>query len=209
MPFSPVGHVYKRLSSCLHKRGCASFDARDLSLTSVAVTPPCSAENGIKTAFSGFFFFFLVPVFQPSKSSGHRLHKPSHSSGCHQPCRDGQQRSYVAKSRNSSLSWFLETRGPERCPCCFCAVLNAHKFSASCYIILSLGVMHFSLYVHASMYICIHAYIYICIHPKLFSLSNKERFWRCITPKTGWKLHQWHWVLQVVPTFKCWPRRKD
>lgn len=124
-------------------------------------TPMFSREWN-KNGFQWIFFFFLVPVFQPSKSSGHRLHKPSHSSGCHQPCRDGQQRSYVAKSRNSSLSWFLETRGPERCPCCFCAVLNAHKFSASCYIILSLGVMHFSL--------CVHAYIYIYASIHNFSL---------------------------------------
>lgn len=90
MPFSPVGHVHKRLSSCLHKRGCASFDARDLSLTFVAVTPPCSAENGIKMAFGGFFlifFLFLIPVSPSSKWSGHCLPKLSPSSGCYQDCR--------------------------------------------------------------------------------------------------------------------------
>lgn len=66
MPFSPLGHVYKRLSSHLHKKGCVSFNARDLSLTFMAVTPPYSAENGIKRLFF-FFFISSLSVFKENQ----------------------------------------------------------------------------------------------------------------------------------------------
>lgn len=56
MPFSPVGHIYKRLSSWFHKRGCSSSNARDHSLTLMAATPPYSAENGTEMAFSWFLW---------------------------------------------------------------------------------------------------------------------------------------------------------
>lgn len=81
--------------------------------------------------------------------------------------------------------------------------------SSECSQVFSIVLYYFKSWGYALFIMCTCIYIYICIHPKLFSLNNKERFWRCITPKTGWKLHQWHWVLQVVPTFKCWPSRKD
>lgn len=146
MPFSPVGHIYKRLSSCLHKRGCASFNARDLSLTFMAATRPYSAENGTEMAFS---WFLWPPVSLFSKKIVVIVciyHRPL--LGAASTAEVGVM-GPVSLSQEITLyvSWFLGTRGSGRCPCCLYAVLIAHSFQHHLNFV-ALVVSHYSLYIY-------------------------------------------------------------
>lgn len=149
MPFSPVGHIYKRLSSCLHKRGCSSSDARDHSLTLMAATPSNSAENGKEMAFSWFLWSLFSKKIEWSLSGyGTALPcvLPVLLRWCHRSC--------TAQPRKSPfLSRFLGTRGLERCACCLYAGPGTHSFQHHANF-AGLVVSHYSLHTYIYMYVC-------------------------------------------------------
>lgn len=145
MPFSPVGHIYKRLSSCFHKRGCSSSHARDHSLTLMAATPPYSAENGTEMALSWFLWppvsLFLKKIELSLSGYGTALScvLPVLLRWCHKSC--------IAQPRKRPfLSRFLGTRGLGY-PCCLYARLGTHNFQHHANFI-GLVVSHHSLYIY-------------------------------------------------------------